>query len=143
MNKRWFLLLIILPVVVGVAAQLSQRRRETEKDTDPLALQIFKSATAPIKDAKALSFRTLTSREILGSNDPVITVFSTSEVTLQRPDRIPANFRGRVEPVQVSYDGSGQTVLYSPSVQLDTTIKTPKAIGATLSCARETRSLFA
>jgi hypothetical protein len=76
------------------------------KDLDPLALQALKIATEPTKDVKAFSFRILTSRDLVGTNDQIITQFSVSEITVERPNKLHIKFRGRGEPVDLFYEGS-------------------------------------
>jgi hypothetical protein len=131
MNKHLVYCLLILSFCWSGAAQ-SKAPQNITKDIDPLALQILKAATDPIKDAKAFSFRALVSRDELGTNGQILTVFSTGEITLQRPNKLHVRFRGRGEPVEMFFDGSGKTVFYSPSVKFYTTVSTPTSIDATL-----------
>jgi len=131
MNK--FLGILILGLTVS--RPMLGQKNETQKaatDVDPLALQIVKAATDPLKEAKAYSFRALVSRDLLGTNDQIITTFSTSQVTVQRPNKLHIKFRGRGEPVELFYDGSGKAVLYSPSTKFYTTLSTPTSIDACL-----------
>jgi len=124
----------ILTIVLGVPmiAQTGGAQQGV-KDIDPLALRVMKAATDPVKEAKAYSFRALVSRDLLGTNDQIITTFSTSEITVQRPNKLHIKFRGRGEPVEMFYDGSGKTVLYSPSSKFFTVVDTPTTIDAALS----------
>jgi hypothetical protein len=134
MNK--FLGALILGVISClcpfVAAQESEAQKPTATDIDPLALEILKAATEPLKDAKAYSFRALVSHDLLGTNDQIITTFSTSEITVQRPNKLHIKFRGRGEPVDLFYDGSGKAVLYSASSKFYTTLPTPTTIDGVL-----------
>src|SRR5215467_5894182 len=66
-----------------------------KKDIDPLALKVLKAVTDPIKNAKAFSFHTRAIREYLGSNGQIITYFTTSDVTVGRPDKLRVDFKGR------------------------------------------------
>jgi hypothetical protein len=123
----------VLSFSVALSAQGSAPTKEPkEKDIDPLALRVLKAATDQIKEAKTLSFRTLVARETLGSNDQIITQFSTSKVTLQRPDKLHVDFRGRGEPVDLFFDGSGKTVLFSPAAKFYRTVPTPSSIDTML-----------
>jgi len=123
-----------LTVLIFTLPALSQEndKNTNGKDTDPLALAILKAVAEPIKDAKAFSFRILTARDLLGTNDQIVTQFSVSEFTVQRPNKLHVKFRGHGEPVELFYDGSGKTVLYSPDVKLYTTIATPTTVDAML-----------
>src|SRR5689334_18200458 len=131
MKKHLVFCLLILSFSWSAAGQ-SKAPQKSTKDIDPLALQIVKAAVGPIKDAKAYSFRALVSRDELGTNDQIITTFNTAEITLQRPNKLHIRFRGRGEPVELFFDGSGKTVLYSPSAKFYTTVSSPTNIDATL-----------
>jgi hypothetical protein len=130
MNKHLVSCLLILSFSWSAAGQ-SKAPQKSTKDIDPLALEVVKAATDPIKDAKAFSFRALVSRDELGTNGQILTIFSTGEITMERPNKLHVRFRGRGEPVEMFFDGSGKTVFYSPSVKFYTTISTPTSIDAT------------
>jgi len=106
-----------------LVAQTPTREKPTseasdqQKDIDPLALKVLKAVTNPIRDAKAFSFRTRGIREYLGSNGQMITYFTTSDITVERPDKLRVDFKGRGHQVQLYFDG-GQTVLYAPEPKL-------------------------
>jgi len=140
MNKWLLSSLLALFFAFPLLAQ-DNAARSTGKDLDSFALQALKAATDPIKDAKAFSFRILTSRDLVGTNNQIITQFSVSEITVQRPNKLHIKFRGRGEPVELFYDGTGKTVLYSPSVKLYTTMATSTTIDGMLS-AVEQRGMF-
>ena len=129
--RKCFLGCILCIVLASPMMAQTGGQKET-KDIDPLALRVVKAATDPVKDAKAYSFRALVSRDLLGTNDQIITTFSTSEITVQRPNKLHIKFRGRGEPVEMFYDGSGKTVLYSASSKFYTTVDTPTTIDAAL-----------
>jgi hypothetical protein len=131
MNKILVNCIVGLTLGCPVLAQDTAAKKDA-KDIDPLALQVVKAAVEPIKDAKSFSFRALVSRDELGSNGQVITVFNIAEITVQRPNKLHIHFRGRGVPVDLFFDGSGKTVLYSPSAKLYTTFNTPSGIDATL-----------
>jgi len=113
------------------AQQPGTPKSPAAKDIDPLALQVLKAATDPLKGAKTFSFRALVSRETLGSNGQIVTLFNFSEVTVQRPDQLRVNFRGRGKDVQLYYN-AGNAVLYTPEEKLYALIPAAKTIDATL-----------
>src|SRR6516164_8577198 len=86
------------------------------KDIDPLALKVLKAVSDPIRDAQTFSYRTRATREYVGSNGQIITYFTTSDVTVGRPNKLRVDFKGRHD-VQLYYDG-GQAVLYAPGPKL-------------------------
>jgi Predicted periplasmic protein (DUF2092) len=124
-----------------LAAQTATRNKPTsktpdqksnqKKDIDPLALKVLKAVSDPIRDAKTFSFRTRGTREYVGSNGQIITYFNTSEITVQRPDKLRVDFKGREKEVQLFYDG-GQAVLYAPGPNLYATVPAPKTLDGVL-----------
>jgi hypothetical protein len=115
--------LLLLCTSLLLVAQTTTREKpdskatDQQKDIDPLALKVLKAVTDPIRDAKAFSFRTRAIREYLGSNGQIISYFTTSDVTVSRPDKLRVDFKGRGHDVQLYYD-AGQTVLYAPGPKL-------------------------
>jgi hypothetical protein len=115
--------LLVLCSSLLLVAQTTTREKPAsdtsnqQKDIDPLALKVLKAVTDPIRDAKAFSFRTRAIREYLGSNGQIITYFTTSDVTVGRPDRLRVDFKGRAQEVQLYHDAE-QTVLYAPGPKL-------------------------
>ena len=144
MKARVRCLMFILASVLSVSAQQKSdsiaQGKTKAKDIDPLALQVLKAATEPIRQAQSYSFRALVSREQTGTNGQVITLFHFSEVTVQRPDKLHVEFHGRGKEVQLFYS-AGESVLYTPEAKLYTSISSPKTIDATLD-ALEKRDIF-
>jgi hypothetical protein len=127
--------IILLAGACGLSSwsqQTESNKADTkQKDIDPLALKVLKAATDPLREAKAFSFRALVSREDIGTNGQVITLFNLSDVTLQRPDKLHVNYRGRGKSVQLFYN-AGQFVLYTPEEKLYTSIPCPKTVDTAL-----------
>src|SRR5207245_554893 len=73
-------------------------------------------------------------REYLGSNGQIITYFTTSDITVGRPDKLRVDFKGRGQQVQLFYEGgqSGQTVLYAPGPKLYAVIPSAKTLDGVL-----------
>jgi len=131
MRKHLVHCLLVLIVTLPTVAQTAAPAKAAT-DLDPLALQVLKAVVDPIRNAKSFSFRILAARDWLGTNDQIITKFSASEFTVERPDKLHIKFRSQGEPVELFFDGTGQTELYSPSVKLYSTISTPKSIDGML-----------
>lgn len=111
------LLLAQTPTQTPTREKPSANKTDQQKDIDPLALKVLKAVTGPIRDAKAFSFRTRAIREYVGSNGQIISYFTTSDVTVERPDKLRIDFKGRGHDVQLYYD-AGQLVLYAPGPKL-------------------------
>jgi hypothetical protein len=141
-------LLCVASVLLSISFVQAQSAAGTEpeakgaggKDIDTLALQVLKAATDPIRQSQSYSFHALVSREHLGTNGQVITLFNLSDVTVQRPDKLHVDFRGKGKEVEFFYN-AGQAVLYTPEEKLYTPISTPNTIDATLD-ALEKRDVF-
>ena len=123
MHRFFQYCLLLLCSSLLLVAQTTTREKpaspppDQQKDIDPLALKVLKAVTDPIRDAKAFSFRTRGIREYLGSNGQIITYFTTSDVTVGRPDKLRVDFKGRGQDVQLYHDGE-HTVLYAPVPKL-------------------------
>lgn len=133
MKARCYALALLLSLSMHAFSQTESpsSNSQASNDIDPLALQVLKAATEPIREAKGLSFRALVSMEHLGSNGQLITLFHLSEITMQRPDKLHVNFHGRGQEVELFYN-AGQAILYSPEAKLYTTIPGYKTIDVTL-----------
>ena len=118
-------------VLLICCASLVAQTDSKKNDVDPLALQVLKAVTEPIVQAKAYSFHALVSRETMGSNGQVVTLFHVSSVTLQKPDKIHLTFLGVGKSVELFYT-AGQTTLYAPDAKLYTTVTSPATIDAAL-----------
>lgn len=91
------------------------------KDVDPLALDVLKAVTQPIQQAQAFSFKALISEEELATNGQIVTSFHTTEIMVQRPDKVHLIFKGRGERVDF-YGTNGSITMYAPDVKLYTTV---------------------
>ena len=137
MYKLFQYCLLLLCSSFLLVAQTTTREKpaskapDQQKDIDPLALKVLKAVTDPIRDAKAFSFKTRGIREYVGSNGQIITYFTTSNITVSRPDKLRVDFKGRGQDVQLFYDG-GQTVLYAPGPKLYTVIQSAKTLDGLL-----------
>jgi hypothetical protein len=118
----------------------SAKIAQAEKDIDPLALQVLKAATDPIRQSQSYSFRALVSRDHLGTNGQTVTLFHLSDVTVQKPDKFHLTFQGKGNKVEFFYN-AGQSVLYSPEEKFYTPISSPPTIDATLD-ALEKKDVF-
>jgi hypothetical protein len=101
------------------------------EDIDPLALEVLKAATDPIRASRTYSFRALVSRDHLGTNGQIVTLFNVTDVTVQRPDKLHLSFQGKGKKVELFYN-AGQSILYAPEEKLYAQISSPATIDATL-----------
>jgi len=134
MKRRQYALLALLfigPIVSLQDNSAGQSEKSEAKDIDPLALQVLKAATDPIRDAKTYSFRALVGTEQLGTNGQVITLFHITDATVQRPDKLYLDFQGQGQEVQFYYN-AGLAALYTPSEKLYSSLPAEATIDAEL-----------
>lgn len=115
------LLLSMLSVCSFAQDKPGTKSKATEaKDVDPLALDVLKAATQPVEQAQAFTFKALVSEEQLATNGQIVTFFHTTEIAVQRPDKVHLIFKGRGERVDF-YGTNGSITMYAPDVKLYTT----------------------
>jgi hypothetical protein len=134
MKRQLFLplaLVVVVPVFSLQDNSAGQSKKSQTQDIDPLALQVLKAATDPIRDAKTYSFRAFVGTEQLGTNGQVITLFHVSDVTVQRPDKLHLDFAGQGQKVQF-YFNAGLAALYAPSEKLYSSLSAKATIDAEL-----------
>jgi hypothetical protein len=123
--------LLFFSIALAGQENTKETGQTAAKDIDPLALQVLKAATDPIQGAKDYSFRALVSREYPGSDGQTITLFNLSDVTVERPDKIHLNFKGRGKDVEL-FCSEGKCTLYAPTEKLYTTVTAPDTIDGML-----------
>lgn len=84
---------------------------------DPLALRVLRATTDSLKNAQSFSFRTVVSREGLGTNDEIVTFFRQSYVTVSRPDKLRIHSTGEHQSIDLYFD-RGEVFLYAPDKKL-------------------------
>jgi hypothetical protein len=114
--------LCMLPVCSSAQDKSGTKSKSTEtKDVDPLALDVLKAVTQPIEQAQAFTFKALVSEEQLATNGQIVTFFHTTEITVQRPDKVHLIFKGSGERVDF-YGTSGSITMYAPETKLYATM---------------------
>lgn len=111
----------LLMTLFAQEKQATKAKPSQTKDVDPLALDVLKAVAQPIEQAQAFSFRALVSEEQLASDGQIITLFHTTDVTVQRPDKVHLIFKGRGERVDF-YQTKGSITMYAPEAKLYTTV---------------------
>ena len=76
---------------------------DPEQDNDSLALHVLKAVIEPLRQNRSYSFRALISRDSLGSDRQIITMFHVSDATLEEPNELQLNIkRGAGQQVKSS-----------------------------------------
>src|SRR5271165_1924380 len=100
-------LTVVLPPVVLVAAQGNPS--STSAPNPPVeqkALDQLKRMSTTLAAAKAFTFRTSSTVEVPAETGQFITLFATSEIALERPNKLRARVTGEVPNFEFAYDGS-------------------------------------
>ena len=140
MRSRIRSLRLLVLVLACLSLPAAARTMNGAKDVDPLAADVLKAVTEPIRNAKSYSFRALVTRELLGTNGQIVTQFSTNRVTICRPDKMRIEFQGRGQAVELTFN-RGEVVLYAPGPNVYTHFSVPATISAALDALEKKRNI--
>jgi hypothetical protein len=108
---------------------------------EPKAIDILKEMSAKLAAAKAMSFTAVTTYESPSRLGPPLVYATTSEVTVQRPDKLKVITSGDGPASEFYYDGKTMTA-YEPASNLVAIADAPPTIDAALRAAYETAAIF-
>jgi hypothetical protein len=139
-------ILLIPALAVLALIPAMQAASELPKDgprIDAHAVERLKAMCATLAGAPAFSFRSRSVLEVPATTGQLLTVFSTAEVSLQRPDKIHAKLGGEAPPFEFFYDGETVTA-FAPATKAYSVAKAPPTIDAMMpSLVDETGIRFA
>jgi hypothetical protein len=144
-----FLLPLALAAVGPAAATQAATAGPTAKtgglapavELEPRALGILKGASDKLAAAKTLSFKAVASEESPSRLGPALAYYTTSEVTLHRPDKLRVLSPGDGPRSEFYYDGKTMTA-YSPGDNYVATASAPATIDAMLAQAFKTAQIY-
>jgi hypothetical protein len=110
-------------------------------ELEPRALNILKGASAKLAAARTLSFKAVASEESPSRLGPALTYFTTSEVTLSRPDKLRVLSPGDGPRNEFYYDGK-TIAAYSPGDNMVATASAPAAVDAMLEDAFKKAQIY-
>ena len=115
---------------------LSQSRaeepsRSTALRIDPQALEVLKRMSTTLGAAKAFSFRSRSVIEVPIRTGQFITLFSSAEVSLKRPDKLRARLRGEAPHFDFYFDGTTASA-FAPKDKVYSATKAPPTIDTML-----------
>jgi hypothetical protein len=119
-------LAIGLSSAVLTAAEESPNPRLEQKALDEL-----KRMSAALGAARALTVRTSSTVEVPAKTGQFITLFATSEIALERPNKLRARVTGEVPNFDFTYDGS-TVAAFAPNNNVYSVSKAPGTIDAML-----------
>jgi hypothetical protein len=73
---------------------------------DPEALNRLRQMSETLAAARSFSYRTRTSGEVPAPTGQFLTVFASTEIAVQRPDKVSARIGGGLPPHRIVYDGA-------------------------------------
>jgi hypothetical protein len=129
------------PVTKSKAASAASGNLAPAIEIEQRAIGILKGACDRLAAAKTLSFRAVTSEESPSRLGPPLTYFTTSEVTMARPDRLRVVSPGDGPRSEFYYDGKTMAA-YSPGVNLLARSPAPPTIDAMLQAAYQKAEIF-
>jgi hypothetical protein len=101
------------------------------KRIDPQALQILKRMSTTLGSAKAFTFHSRSVIEIPIRTGQFITMFSSTDVALKRPDKIRARLRGEAPHFDFYFDGTTVSA-FAPKDKVHSIMKAPPTIDTML-----------
>jgi hypothetical protein len=116
----------LLSSAVLAAAEESPNPRLEQKALDEL-----KRMSAALGAARALTVRTSSTVEVPAKTGQFITLFATSEIALERPNKLRARVTGEVPNFDFTYDGS-TVAAFAPNNNVYSVSKAPSTIDAML-----------
>jgi hypothetical protein len=108
---------------------------------EPRALEILKAASDRLAAARAMRFTVVSSYESPSRLGPPLVYTTTSEVTLQRPDKLRVLTPGDGPASEFSYDGR-TIVAFEPAANLVAVADAPPTIDAALKAAYDAAAIY-
>ena len=103
----------------------------THTNVEPQALEALKRMSATLTEAKEFAYRSVNTIEVPAKTGQFVTLFSTVEVTVKRPDKLRAQLSGEAPHFDFYFDGTTASA-YAPSTNVYSTVKAPPTIDAML-----------
>lgn len=122
---------IVLGCAAALAFSVPLHAESSSKRLDPQALGLLKKMSDRLASAKAFSYRARTNFEVPSRSGQLLTLFSTSEVVLKRPNQLRAKFSGSAPHFEFFYDGDRATA-FAPATNVYSVIKAPATLDAML-----------
>ena len=98
---------------------------------EPRALDRLKRMSATLSAAKALTYRSRSTVEVPANTGQLVTLFATSDVALERPNKLRVHVTGEVPNFDFYYNGTTITA-FAPQKQVYSVANAPATIDATL-----------
>lgn len=108
---------------------------------EPKAIDVLKAASARLAAAHSMTFTAIATYESPSTIGPPLAYTTTSDVTLQRPDKLRVITPGDGPAAEFYYDGKTMTA-YSPAENLVAVADAPPTIDGALKAAYESAAVY-
>jgi hypothetical protein len=98
---------------------------------DPQALELLKRMSTTLGAAKAFTYQSMSTVEVPARTGQFITLFSTADVALKRPDKLRARLSGEAPHFDFYFDGA-TAAAFAPASKVYSVAKAPPTIDAML-----------
>ncbi len=110
-------------------------------ELEPKAMEILKAMSAKLAAAKAMSFTAVVTYESPSRLGPPLAYTTTSDVVMQRPDKLRVITPGDGPASEFYYDGKSM-MAFAPAENLVAVAAAPPTIDATLKAAFDTAAIY-
>jgi hypothetical protein len=125
------LLFICLFVAVPPDIRAEQSSSGASPRVDPKALELLKRMSSTLGSAKAFTYRARSVIEVPARTGQYITLFSSAEVSLKRPDKLRARLSGEAPHFDFYFNGSTASA-FAPGGKVYSVTEAPSTIDAML-----------
>jgi len=141
--KRLLSLATFSTILLAAGAVAAPAKSAAPPAIDPNAVAALKRMSATLAGAKTLTYRAESVVEVPAATGQFLTLFSSGNVALERPNKLRASFGGEAPRFDFFYDGETVTA-YAPGTKVYSKSKAPATIDEMLAGLRaETGIRFA
>jgi hypothetical protein len=121
---------VLAPAIVR-AEEASPSPATATSRVDPQALEVLKRMSTTLGAANAFTYRSRSTVEVPAKTGQFITLFSTAEVALKRPDKLRARLSGEAPHFDFYFDGTTASA-FAPTTKAYSTVEAPSTIDTML-----------
>jgi hypothetical protein len=129
------------PAAAKKPATLKAAPQPVELVREPRAVELLKASSERLAAAKSMSFTTVVTYEYPSQLGPPIAYSTTSDVLVQRPDRLRVVTLGDGPPAELYYDGK-DLVAFAPAENMAAVAAAPGTLDTALKFAYDTAAMY-
>jgi hypothetical protein len=130
-NSRLLALPLLASFVFTLFVAVSRGEESSPEPVDPQALGLLKRMSTTLGEAKAFTYRSRSIIEVPARTGQFITLFSSAEVALKRPDKLRARLGGEAPHFDFYFDGATASA-FAPGGNVYSVTEAPPTIDAML-----------